>query len=231
MISFHFQNPNNNITDQLLKFRIAIVEEFSAQACATCGLTAANIKNDEFSCRGGLTNQIVYRAMIIGTDVYSAPGLVSLMESWVASGTASISALSLRLHLDSNCRTSLDTLNEPDCFLEVETTTTTDTSTTTTVTSDEVITTTPEVKDQGPDVKLTVARSVRSGEIGGFVVGAIIVILLVAIIIVITAVAIRRFKSKTKYVNINTKLLDFQAQHYIHNLIPRPLPGTRLPHA
>ena len=86
-----------------------------AQLCTTCGLTAANIKDDEFSCHGGLTNFIVYRARIVGTDTYSAPGLVSLMQSWVGSGRASIMVQSSRLHLDPTCDAYLDTLQSPDC--------------------------------------------------------------------------------------------------------------------
>ena len=86
-----------------------------AQLCTTCDLTAVNIKDDEFSCRGGLTNFIVYRARIVGTDTYSAPGLVSLMQSWVGSSRASIMVQSSHLHLDPTCDTYLDTLQSPDC--------------------------------------------------------------------------------------------------------------------
>ena len=187
----------------MLKFRSAIVEEFSARVCSTCGLTTANIRDDEFSCRGGLINQIVYRAMIIGTSVYSAPGLVSLMESWVASGTASITVLSSRLRLDKDCSTPLDTLNDPDCPLEVEITTIMPTTMPTTTapmmtTPKEVkeTTTKPENKDElGPSVKPVVGENVRAGEIGGFLVGAIIAILLVVLILVIIIIAVRKSKS------------------------------------
>ena len=194
------QNPNNNVTDRLLKFRSAIVEEFNDQVCSTCGLTTANIRDDEFSCRGGLTNQIVYRAMVIGTSVYSAPGLVSRMETWVASGTASITVLSSRLHLDKDCSTSLDTLNDPDCPLEVETTTTivTTMETTTvpmTTTLKEVKETTTTEDKQGPNVKPVVGRNIRAGEIGGFLVGAVIAILLAVLIVVIIVIVIRKSKS------------------------------------
>ena len=85
------------------------------QLCPTCGLTIANIKDDKFSCHGGLTKQIIYRARIVGTDVYSAPGLVSLMQSWVGGGRASVMVQSSRLQLDPTCDASLDTLQSPDC--------------------------------------------------------------------------------------------------------------------
>ena len=161
------------------------------EMCSTCGLTTANIWDDEFSCRGGLTSQIIYRTMVIGTSVYSAPGLVSLLESWVASGTASITVLSSRLHLDKDCSTPLDTLSDPDCPLEVEIPTTMRITMPTTAvpmmtTPKEVkeTTTKPEDKDDnlGSIVKPVVGENVRAGEIGGFLVGAIIAILLVVLI-------------------------------------------------
>ena len=136
--------------------------------------------------------------MIIGTSVYSAPGLVSLIESWVASGTASITILSSRLHLDKDCSTPLDTLNDPDCPLEVEIATTTTAAPMTTAL--KMTTTKPEDKDKGPSVKPApiVAGSVRAGEIGGFLVGAIIVILLAVLILVIIVIAVRKSKSSKK---------------------------------
>ena len=192
---FLFQNPNNNVTDRLLKFRSALAEEFSAQVCSTCGFTTTNIRDDEFSCRGGLTNQIVYRAMIVGTSVYSAPGLVSRIQSWVASGAASITVLSSRLHLDKDCSTPLDTLNEPDCPLpEAETPTTTVPPL---ITTKAVTTPKPtDELDKGPSVKPIVAETVRTGEIGGLIVAAIIIVLLAVLILVIIIVAFKRFKSK-----------------------------------
>ena len=225
-INISFQNTNY-IMDHLLRFRGAIIEEFNAQVCSTCGLTTANIRDDEFSCRGGLINQIVYRAMVIGTSMYSAPGLVSLMESWVASGTASITVLSSRLHLDKDCSTPLDTLSDPDCPLEVEIPTimpttlpTTAVPMTTTLKEAKETSTKPEDKDDklGPSVKPVVGENVRAGEIGGFLVGAIIAILLVVLIVVIIIIAVRKFKySKKKLVNsINKKYtnIDSYADHY-----------------
>ena len=91
-----------------------LVQEIK-QFCPTCGLTSAHVKDDQLSCRGGLTTMIVYRARIVGTDVYSAPGLVSLMQSWLGTGRASIMFRSSRLLLDPTCDAHLDTLQSPDC--------------------------------------------------------------------------------------------------------------------
>ena len=43
--------------------------------------------------------------------MYSAPDLVSLMQSWVSSGMASIMFRSSRLHLDPTCNIKLDSLS------------------------------------------------------------------------------------------------------------------------
>ena len=147
----------SNIED-LAQVRDGLVQEFS-HLCPRCGVTAANIKDNEFSCRGGLTKQIVYRARIVGTDVYSAPDLVSLMQSWVNSDRASVMVQSSRLHLDPTCSTSLDSLYDTDC-----------------------------ISSSGPVNPPTAAPAkggVSGGEIGGIAVGAAIVLLLIILIVVI----------------------------------------------
>ena len=103
-------------------FRSAIVEEINAQVCPECQLTTDNIRDHEFSCHG-LTKHIVYRAMVVGTKVRTAVDLVSLIQSWVDSGRASITALSIRLHLDKDCSTVVYNLDEPVCPLQIESTT------------------------------------------------------------------------------------------------------------
>lgn len=164
-------------------FRSAIVEEINNRVCQECGLTTDNIRDHEFSCQG-LTNHIVYRAMVVGTNARSAEDLVSLIQSWVASGRASITALSIRLHMDKRCSTVLDNLDEPVCPLKVE-------STTQPIISKA---TTPKPTDKGPSSKPNVAEEVRTGEIVGFLFGAIIILLLAVLIVVIIIVAFKRFR-------------------------------------
>ena len=109
----------DDMADKLSLFRRAIVDKLNTEVCPTCTLTTADISDDEFSCRGGLTKHIVYRGEISGTEMYNASALVSLIQSWVASGSASITVLSYRLHLDKHCTTLLKDLSEPDCPLHV----------------------------------------------------------------------------------------------------------------
>lgn len=169
------------MTSRLLTFRTAIVEEINSYVCPACGLTTANIKDDEFSCRGDTSNHIVYRAMIVGTEVYSAPHLVSLIQSWVASGIASITVLSTRLHLDKDCNTYLDSFIEPDCPLEFV------------ATSAGIPVTTFAMENKEPVVDQV---NIRAGEIGGFIIGVIIIILLAVLILVIAAITIKKMNSK-----------------------------------
>ena len=150
--------------------------------CPFCGLTVANIRDDEFSCHGGLTNRIVYRAMIVGTDTYSAPNLVTLIRSWIASGSASITVFSSRLRFDKDCTTFLDTFNEPDCPLYIE---------------PQQTATAPKPIENVDISPGTPPNHVSAGEIGGFLIGAIIIVLLVVLILVIVIVALRKYKCKT----------------------------------
>ena len=141
----------------MVEVRNGLVQEFS-HLCPRCGVTVANIKDDEFSCRGGLTDYIVYRARIVGTDTYSAPGLVSLMQSWVGSGRASIMVQSSRLHLDPTCDIQLDSLYDTDCLHN---------------------------PTKPPTAAPVNSRGVSSGEIGGILVGLVIILLLLVLVVVI----------------------------------------------
>ena len=110
----------DRMADKLPLFRRAIIDKLNSEVCPACNLTTVDISDDEFSCRGGLTKHIVYRGEISGTATYSAPALISLIQSWVASGSASITVLSYRLHLDKHCTTMLKDLSEPDCPLHAD---------------------------------------------------------------------------------------------------------------
>jgi hypothetical protein len=164
--------------------------------CPTCRLSDANIKDDEFSCRGGLTDFIVYRARIVGTDTYSAPGLVSLMQSWVGSNSASIAIQSSsRLHLDASCPTSLDTLRSPDCpFVSRP-------PITTTIGSPE--TKPVSKKPEGGAEPASEERSgLRAGEIGGIFIGALIVLFLAVVIVLLLVVLLKPLLPRRRWVSI-----------------------------
>ena len=176
-----------------MKFRDAIVKEINIM-CPSCSLSIANIMGDEFSCRGGLTNQIIYRAMIIGTNTYSPVALVSLIQSWVSTGYASIIVERSRLFLDKDCNTILDTLRDPHCPPELPSTTSSMTVPETTAPSSTITTT------ERPSVISEVMESpLRARDIGNMLV-ALIIALLIAVLVVVLAVTIikwRAFKKKS----------------------------------
>ena len=163
--------------------------------CPTCRLTDANIKDDEFSCRGGLTNYIIYRARIVGTDMYSAPGLVSLMQSWVGSDTASIAIQSSsRLHLDASCPTSLDTLRSPDCPLVSRPPITTTVGLPETKPTSKKPEGSTTAKPAPSEERTGLSASARAGEIGGIFIGALIVLLLAVVIVLLSVIILKRWK-------------------------------------
>ena len=174
--------------------------------CPRCRLTMANIRDDEFSCRGGLTDQIVYRAMIIGTTTSSPTNLVSLIQSWVRGGAASIRiSSSTRLYIDPDCDAILDTLWDPDCPLSSITTTTlppttSDTSTTTasiSTTEPETTTATSGTTTESPETEsgsvggAEASAVVRPGVIGGVVLAVVIVVLIVVFLVVLIVTIVK----------------------------------------
>ena len=128
-------------------------------------------------------DQVVFRARIIGNSQYSASGLVDLLQSWVATGTASISVNSVRYHIDPTCSITLDSLAAPDCDLAGITTTL---ATPTTPSS-------PPTTESSSEVSLASQTGISGGVIGGITIGVIIAALLllftvlVAILIYMTS--------------------------------------------
>ena len=128
---------------------------------------------------------------MVGTDTYSAPGLVSLMQSWVGSGRASIMVQSSRLHLDPTCGTSLDTLKAPDCEFLPPHLTTNPTNSPTNPTTNPA-TGSPRIDSQS-------GNGASVGEIGGLAVGGVIVVLLAVLIVLIAVVIMWKMKSKLSF--------------------------------
>ena len=109
--------------------------------------------------------------MVGCTRQHSARALVSLLHSWVVSGSASITVFFHRMHLDKDCKTYLGNLSEPDCPLQ-----------------------------HGPDSPADQKGDSTSGEISSYLIVAIVfgVILILGIVLVIMVVVMKYFKSKTR---------------------------------
>ena len=93
-----------------------------------CGLTLAHISQAEFSCRKGDNEKSInYRARIKGTSNRSTSDLVALLQSWVQSGEASVLVSSFRFNVDESCDPMLDNIHALGCGSKSTTTTTQDT--------------------------------------------------------------------------------------------------------
>ena len=97
-------------------------------------------------------------------------------------GRASIMVQSSRLHLDSTCRSNLDTLKAPDCYGRGE--------------LGPVSPTPREPSPTNPRVASQAASGASVGEIGGIAVGAVIIALLAVLIVIVLIVVMMKWKSK-----------------------------------
>ena len=160
-------------TERLNLFENGLVNELN-RLCS-CGLTVANLKDSVFSCANGLILQAVYRARILGTDNYSCRDLVSLIQSWITNGSASIYVGNFRFQLDPSCPSSLDSPFSPDCIGQHIVTTTSTKSTPTAINSSQA--------------------SATGGEIGMIVAGLLIALLLIGLITLIVGLILKKWKS------------------------------------
>ena len=87
------------------------------QSLCQCGVTASYISQGEFSCRGGLAQQIVYRARVSGTATRSASDLVALLVRWVKNEHSSVVVDKFHYSVDTTCDANLDSIHAPDCPL------------------------------------------------------------------------------------------------------------------
>ena len=131
----------------------------------------------------------------MGTEVYSATGLVSLIQSWVGTGKASITVQSSRLHLDPTCPSTLDTLRSPDCPIITPPTpaTTTRGKPLPKTTEEDKPEPVSKPDDQG---RAEVNTAARGGEIGGIFIGSLIVILLGVLTVLLVVVIMKKWKPK-----------------------------------
>ena len=130
-------------------------------------------------------NQVIYRGRMLGTDSYSATGLVQMIGDWVQSVQGSIVVDSALLDLEAQCETVLDNPMAPDCTVTIPTT-----ATPTTVGSDN----TPSLKPEAQS-----GNNLSGGAVGGLVLGLIIAVLLVIFIILLVAVLLRNCSCKDPF--------------------------------
>lgn len=180
---------------------------FELSRLCNCDISSQNIQADAFGC-GQLDHLIIYRGRILGSNGYSALGLVGLMQSWINTEQAFLTVDSFRMRVDPTCTTRLDTINAPDCPLgdTTDTVTIPTTSAPATPTTSAPTPAEPKTLDPEPKTKVESSSSMRSGEIGGIAIGAMIVILLLALLLVIAAIVLYKNRKLTKILRSALKL-------------------------
>ena len=123
---------------------------------------------------------MVYRGRILGSDSYSATGLVSLLQSWVQGGAAALTIDAARLQLDTTCDATLDNGDSPDCPTAVLPTP-----------SSPPVVCPPYFTDQTSTVTGERAAALSGGEIGGLIVGIVIALLLLVFIALLLVVLVK----------------------------------------
>ena len=104
---FQFDNPVKKSEDI-----ISAVADIVETRCS-CGFTAVNIQDNEFSCRS-IENTVVFRAEIMYSGNFNADELVGFISDWIQGG-ASIVTDGTRLAVDNSCPTQLDSFLSDDC--------------------------------------------------------------------------------------------------------------------
>ena len=161
----------NDAPAYLQKIQVSVLREINENLCSMCGLVDSNIRDGLANCHQTESGElsVVYRARIVGIDNYSASDLVQLLAGWAVEGQASVLVDSVRLHINSQCETSIDRLTAPDCVIQ-------------------------EVPTTISPILITALHrndSLSGGEIGGLVIGVIIAVLLLLLIILLVIVLIR----------------------------------------
>ena len=168
-----------------------------------CDISPVNIQNDIFGC-GQFDHSITYRGRMLGTSDYSGIGLVELLQSWIETNEAFITIDTFRMQVDATCTARLDTIDSPDCPLgggpNSISTPTMKPGTGTTETDHEPVTDgtdpTGTLKTGGTEPAVATFSSVRAGELGVIIVGALVLLLLLLLIVVILVVILGRKKKR-----------------------------------
>lgn len=170
--------------------RTSLIKQLNSSLCASCTLTNRTVTDATLRCHV-TENRAIFRARIIGSDVYSASGLVDLLQSWVRVGTASVNVGSLSYSVDPHCSVVLDSPFGPDCTSMQPTTAATTPERsydTTTTSSSSEATSSVSVNNLGQ------RQSISSGAVGGLVVGLVIMLLLVMFIVLLAILLYRSFR-------------------------------------
>ncbi len=130
----------------------------------------------------------------MGTNDYSATGLVDLLQNWIQSGKAYIVIIPFQMILDPTCPTRLDRLNDAECpVVPVEP----HTGPTPIIHSKPDSHANQGIGQTTGNVQPQENHAASASTIGGFFVGGIIIILLLAVLVFIAMIAVKCFRNKS----------------------------------
>lgn len=84
-------------------------------SCGKCGISADIIEKPTFACFPESPSYVTYRATLKGTSLTKSGSLISLLEKWVSSGTATIIVTGVLLLVDNGCVVIISSLSEREC--------------------------------------------------------------------------------------------------------------------
>lgn len=158
--------------------------------CASCGFTSSTIRGGSIECDHTTADLAIYEGSLFGTENISVVNLISFLEKWLLSGTATVTIGREVYPIDSTyCSKSQYVL---DCSRQGTT------STPTTVMSSTVTTTGSSLTTGSAANTLVVisqkqGSNVSTAEVGGLVIGAIIIVLFIIFVILLVVLLVRSF--------------------------------------
>lgn len=78
-------------------------------------IDATYITAAQLSCDPQGTTHVIYRARLSSIPRGSSTDLISLLQEWVTTGTASVTLEYIQLNLDPACSVAIDSFNDPFC--------------------------------------------------------------------------------------------------------------------
>ena len=160
-----------------------------------CDISPVNIQNDAFGC-GQLDHSITYRGRMLGTSDYSGIGLVELLQSWIETNEAFITIDTFRMQVDATCTARLDTIDSPDCPLGEGPN---PISTPTVNSNPSTVTTETDGTEPAVVTLSAVGAHVSAGEVGGFIMGSLALLVLLVLLVIILVVVLRRKQTFIKH--------------------------------
>lgn len=179
----------------IVSIRSSIVQAMANRLCNSCDITPSVVQNDTLLCDRTALDYAVYHGRVVGTGRLSSRSMLTFLEDWVLSNTASVTVDNGLYALDFTCPAQLDSPEAPACSVEPTTVPPTTVSTSTTTAATTATTTTTASPGETDNVVFIEREGSRisSGEVGGLVIGVVIIILLAVFVVLLVVLLLRSF--------------------------------------